>query len=147
MTTTGTWPDHPLSLAEWDALPEDTSRRIERVEGVLLVAPRPTPRHQSIATRLAGVLESALAPAWNAVVEVLSPGTRRIDRVLKLAEYAEAGIAHYLLVEPGPPVTMTEFRLTGARYEHVADHRGGVTVDLGVPVAVDLDALGGQPST
>ena len=35
-----------------------------------------------------------------AVVEVLSVGTRRLDRVLKVHEYAEAGVPCYLLVEP-----------------------------------------------
>ncbi len=32
---TASWPDHLLTLTEWDALPEDTSRRCESVEGVL----------------------------------------------------------------------------------------------------------------
>jgi hypothetical protein len=33
--TSMTWPDHLLSLAEWDELPEDVSRRFELVEGML----------------------------------------------------------------------------------------------------------------
>lgn len=35
-----------------------------------------------------------------ALVEVLSPGSRRLDHVLKLHEYAETGVPCYLLVEP-----------------------------------------------
>ncbi|MGH3686111.1 MAG: hypothetical protein ACRDRE_12035 [Pseudonocardiaceae bacterium] len=41
--TTASWPDHLLTLTEWDTLPEDTSRRCGLVEGVLLVVPRPAP--------------------------------------------------------------------------------------------------------
>lgn len=76
-----------------------------------------------------------------AVVEVLSPGSRRTDRVAKLAEYAEVGIGHYALVEPGPPVVLTELVLDDAAYRVRAEHRGRATADLGFPVEVHLDAL------
>jgi Uma2 family endonuclease len=35
-------------------------------------------------------------------VEVLSPSTRRIDRLSKLSAYEEAGVASYWLVDPDP---------------------------------------------
>ena len=72
-------------------------------------------------------------------VEVQSPGSRRTDRVAKLAEYAEVGIAHYLLVEPGPPVVLTELALSGGAYRVLAEHRGSATLALGA--TLDLDAL------
>ncbi|MFC5063964.1 Uma2 family endonuclease [Actinomycetospora atypica] len=75
-----------------------------------------------------------------AVVEILSPGSRRLDRVLKYTEYAERGVPFYLLVEPGPPVVVAEFRSTGGGYELVAEHRGSAPLQLGV--TLDLDALG-----
>jgi Uma2 family endonuclease len=152
--TTSRWPDHLIGLEEWHALPEDTSRRFELVEGVLSVAPRPSPRHQ----RLGGatptvrvpdvvVLHSAavdgrprVVPAdVLAVVEVLSPGSHRTDRVTKLAEYAEAGIARYAILDDGPPLTLTTFLLDGSRYRQEAVHRGNALVDLGVPVPLALD--------
>jgi Uma2 family endonuclease len=74
-----------------------------------------------------------------AAVEILSPGSRRLDRILKLAEYAEAGVPAYLVVEPGPPVVLTEFRLIDDAYELVAEHRGHAPLQLGV--TLDLDAL------
>lgn len=74
-----------------------------------------------------------------AVVEVLSAGTRRLDRVLKLQEYADAGVPSYLLVEPGPPVTLTEFRLVDRAYLQVAEHTGRAQLDIGT--TLDLDAL------
>lgn len=74
-----------------------------------------------------------------AVVEILSPGSRRLDRILKLAEYAEAGVPSYLLVEPGPPVSLTEFVLAGDAYERRGEHTG--TADLALGVVLDLAAL------
>lgn len=46
MTALSWPPDHLLTLEEWDALPEDTSRHYELAEGVLLVSPKPAPFHQ-----------------------------------------------------------------------------------------------------
>lgn len=74
-----------------------------------------------------------------AVVEILSPGSRRLDRILKLAEYAEAGVPSYLLVEPGPPVSITEFVLVDDAYERRAEHAG--TAELALGVTLDLAAL------
>ncbi len=34
---------------------------------------------------------------------MLSPGTARIDRTLKLSRYAEGGIEHYWIVDPHEP--------------------------------------------
>ena len=51
------WPDHLLTLDEWDALPEDElTRRFELIEGVLLVVPSPTTVHQLVMIKLAGEL-------------------------------------------------------------------------------------------
>lgn len=57
----------------------------------------------------------------------------------KLAEYAEAGIAHYGLVEIGPPTTLTEFVLRGDAYDRIAEHRGHA--DLALGATIDLAAL------
>ena len=175
-------PDHLIGLDEWDALPVDTSRRIELVEGVLLVSPRPLIRHQDVVLRLASALRAALPERWRALVEVevvlgagmtptvrvpdvvvvpassvddrarcdatevaavfevLSPGTMRTDRVTKLHEYAEAGIPAYGVVEPGPPVTLSDFQLVDGAYVRVADHTGRSRMEIGdVVVDIDLD--------
>jgi Uma2 family endonuclease len=179
--TTSRWPDHLIGLEEWHALPEDTSRRFELVEGVLSVAPRPSPRHQRLAGLLARAVDDSLPTEWCAVteievvleggatptvrvpdvvvlhsaavdgrprvvpadvlavVEVLSPGSHRTDRVTKLAEYAEAGIARYAILDDGPPLTLTTYLLDGSRYRQEAVHRGNALVDLGVPVPLALD--------
>ena len=46
--------------------------------------------------------------------EIVSPGSRRTDRLIKRAEYADAGIPHYWIVELEPTVTLTACRLVDA---------------------------------
>ena len=62
------------------------------------------------------------------VVEVLSPGTRRVDRVAKLHDYAEAGIPVYVIADPGDPPQLTVLALRDGVY---------AVVDEGAVVAVD----------
>jgi Uma2 family endonuclease len=46
------WPNHPLTLEEWDALPEDSAHRLELAEGMLVMCPAAPPRHQKARTQL-----------------------------------------------------------------------------------------------
>jgi len=55
------WPDRLLSLDDWDALPEDPTRRFELIEGVMLVVPRPASLHQRAMVRLAEALDRQLS--------------------------------------------------------------------------------------
>jgi Uma2 family endonuclease len=182
--TAASWPDHLLTLAEWDALPEDSSRRYELVEGVLLVVPRPTPMHQRVMVRLAVELDrklpddlAALAdvevlveggniptvrapdvvvvPSARAeqnpprlaaadiqlAIEVVSPGTGGTDRVMKMSEYAEAGIPHFWLVDLPPRLQLTAYTLFSGRYEQRAIGTDLIDIDLPHPVHLDLKAL------
>ena len=54
------------------------------------------------------------------VVEVVSPGTRRRDRLEKPAVYAAAGIPHYWRIEQNP-VHVFAYDLVDGSYELVAD--------------------------
>jgi Uma2 family endonuclease len=96
------WPDHLLTLEEWDALPEDTSRRIELAEGVLQVSASPLSMHQRAANRLVNVLEDQLPDRLTAlhevdvVVSATFPPTVRIpDVVVTHNELAEQNPARY----------------------------------------------------
>jgi Uma2 family endonuclease len=75
-------------------------------------------------------------------VEIISPGSRRIDRVLKFAEYAEVGIPHYWIVELADAITLDTFRLVDGAYEpQLRSATGTVQLDSPVPLQVDLDGL------
>ena len=76
-------------------------------------------------------------------VEIVSPGSGRRDRVMKLYEYAEAGIPNYWIVTiDGPAIGLDTFRLDGGIYLQSEHAEGGtVTIDEPFPVTLDLDAL------
>ena len=75
-------------------------------------------------------------------VEVLSAGTRRVDRVMKFAEYAEAGIQHYWIVDLDPPTSLRAFTLVDGAYEADGEFSGVQVLQVaGHPVRLDLTAL------
>jgi len=74
-------------------------------------------------------------PDW--VCEILSPGTQRHDRVLKLPFYARAGIAHCWLVDPLAQ-TLEVFRLKGQHWLLAQSFGGDETVRAEPFEAVEL---------
>lgn len=178
------WPDHLLSLEEWDELPEDTSRQLELVEGVLVVSPQPARTHQIAVGNLMVALNLQLPPTLGATqdsevvidssfpptlrapdvsvmsksvcvrdecrvdanelllaVEIVSPGTGKVDRVLKAAEYAGAGIPHYWVIDLTPPASLTTLTLAGSEYEVTDKATGLVTVSEPVTIVLDVSRL------
>ncbi|MET9328558.1 Uma2 family endonuclease [Tsukamurella sp. NPDC003166] len=171
---------HLLSLAEWDALGEDSTSHAELQEGVLIVSPKPVPAHQRAGGRLFTALDAAAPERFDVypevdvvldartpatvrapdvvvvragvtarisgadvvlAVEVLSPGTRRTDRVMKRHEYAEAGIAHYWIVDLADDVVRIEaLTLVDGAYE-ASEVTGVFGATAPFPVTVDLEAL------
>lgn len=170
MTDSLAWPHESMTLAAWDALPEDAPR-CELVEGALLMTPAPMFGHQRTAFRIARWLDDVLPDGLDflqdadvlcgpdptptvrrpdllvvraglpdrtrrahpadvaGVVEVLSPGTRRTDRVAKVYDYAEAGIGWYLVVDPEPrTATLFVLPVGGGPYDCAA--REASVVDL-----------------
>ena len=76
------------------------------------------------------------------VVEILSDGTKRTDRVTKLFEYAEAGIEHYWIIDLDSPVSMITYRLVDGDYENFGEFSGKTELDFGgTTLTIDLDAL------
>jgi Uma2 family endonuclease len=71
------------------------------------------------------------------VVEVVTPGSKRTDYQVKHAEYADAGIPHYWIVDIGEPVSL----VACCGYQDAEAVTGTFTTDVPFPVKLDLDAL------
>lgn len=72
------------------------------------------------------------------MVEIVSPGTRRRDRIEKPAEYAAAKILHYWRVELDPlHVFVYRFAPVG-HYELVADSTELLELDEPFPIALPI---------
>ena len=130
--STVTWPDHLLTLDEWDALAEDEAYRSELVEGILLVAPRPASPHQRAMVRLCTLLDEQLPDELTAFadVEVLvdagfPPTVRAPDVVVVPTEVDRQNVPRFdaadlvLAVEIVSPGTGRTDRITKAfEYAH-----------------------------
>ncbi|BBX98561.1 Uma2 family endonuclease [Mycobacterium lacus] len=55
------------------------------------------------------------------VVEIVSPGSRGTDHVMKLHEYAKAGIENYWIIDPDAPINdrFLAYHLEGENYRRV----------------------------
>ena len=74
--------------------------------------------------------------------EVVSPSSWRTDHVAKRAEYADAGVPHYWMVDLDDPITVTACRLAGEfGYRDGGPVSGRFTTTDPLELAVDLDAL------
>jgi Uma2 family endonuclease len=75
-------------------------------------------------------------------VEVLSPGSRRTDRVVKRSEYADAGIPHYWILDVTEPVSLVACHLAGGfGYADGGAVTGRFITTEPFDLEIDLDAL------
>jgi Uma2 family endonuclease len=110
-----------------------------------LVAPfvfRPTNRRSFqpdlLVVRTDEVTERGITEPPVLAVEVLSPGTRSVDLLLKRGVYEESAVPSYWLVDPlEPSVTVLELDPDG-RYQQTAVVRGDRTLRLDRPFPVEL---------
>jgi len=136
---TPAWMHQQITAAEYDSWSEEQCSGIEIVDGMVVVSPSASKRHNRLARLLANALDIASGPDWNAdtdfdvrlqdvplvnrrpdvvvyraetiditptrpehvllVVEVVSPGSETTDRIVKVDQYAKAGIAFFWRVE------------------------------------------------
>jgi Uma2 family endonuclease len=159
MSVTTIYDPGPVSLAEYEALPDD-GNRYELIDGVVYVSPAAVWLHQRVAARLQDLLVAAApddlavvqTPGYQAgertlfvpdvvvsrdpapgakyvteplplAVEVLSPSSRKYDRVTKLAAYDRAGVGAYWIVDPDEP-SLLVFEREGDRLVERAHVRG-----------------------
>lgn len=107
-------------------------RALIDIEVLVEGGPVPTVRMPDLAVVPAHIVDQRSrcdASLVVAIVEVLSPGTRRTDRIMKAAEYASAGVPTYVLVDPEGGVTTLTLR-DGAYREVDALEIDGTPVDL-----------------
>ena len=81
------------------------------------------------------------------VVEIVSPGSRGTDHVMKLHEYAKAGIENYWIIDPDAPTEdrFLAYRLDGETYRRVtALDRDTVRVNEPTEMVFALDELTGR---
>lgn len=76
------------------------------------------------------------------VVEVVSPNSKTMDRIVKPPIYAEAGIAAYWRVETDPG-SLTAYVLRDGAYAEVGTWHAGEVAEIEAPfaVAIAIDAL------
>ncbi|MBB4969173.1 Uma2 family endonuclease [Saccharothrix violaceirubra] len=76
------------------------------------------------------------------IVEIVSPGSKRTDRVVKRSEYSDVGIPHYWIVDLDEPVSLIACRLVDGGYVDDGEVVDEFRADAPFPVRVDLNALG-----
>jgi hypothetical protein len=171
--------DIPWTEEDFLALPPPSdNRRIELLDGALLVSSYARGGHQRLSYRTQVALDVAApdglevlatvnvrvgpgkilvpdlvvlndpgldlvvydASMVEMIVEISGRGHPAMDRAIKPALYAQAGIPHYLRIElrDGDPIGFG-YRLTRGRYVEVARSEPGKPLVLTEPLAVTLD--------
>ena len=83
------------------------------------------------------------APEVVVTAEFVSPGSRRTDHVAKRADYADAGIPHYWIVDLDNPISLVACHLGGELgYVDGGAVTGIFSTTEPFPVRLDLGALG-----
>jgi Uma2 family endonuclease len=98
-------------------------------------------RDAALANR-SGVLDAADVVL---VAEIMSPGSRTMDRVTKPAVYAQAGIAAYWRVELQNGPIVFAYRLEEGRYVEAGTARPGTMLVLQQPFRLALDPADLRP--
>ena len=178
------WIHTQVTAEEYESWSAEQCAGIEIVDGMVVVSPSASKRHNRLARVLANALDAA-APDWNAdtdfdvrlqdvpltnrrpdvivyradtiditptrpehvllAAEIVSPGSETTDRVVKLDQYANAGIPFYWRVELTPahiPVVYTYLLDPASRRYRDGDvYTGLVKAAVPFPVEVDLSTL------
>lgn len=75
-------------------------------------------------------------------VEIVSPGSRRMDYVVKRGEYADAGIDHYWIVDLDPPPSLRACHLAGELgYSDDGERTGAFSTTEPFRLTIDLSRL------
>jgi Uma2 family endonuclease len=180
------WMHSQITAEEYASWSEEQCAGIEIVDGMVVVSPCASKRHNRLARILANALDAPAGPDWNAdtdfdvrlqdvpltnrrpdivvyradtidvtptrpehvllVAEIVSPGSETTDRIVKLDQYARAGIPFYWRVEltaRGIPVVYTYLNDSASgRYRDGDVFTGLVKAIVPFPVEIDLSNFG-----
>ncbi|MEV5703909.1 Uma2 family endonuclease [Actinoallomurus sp. NPDC052274] len=175
------WMHEQITAEQYDSWSDEQCAGIEVVDGMVVVSPRASKRHNRLARILANALDAAAGPDWNAdtdfdvrlqdvpltnrrsdvvvyragtidikptrpehvllVAEVVSPGSETTDRIVKVDQYAKAGIAFYWRVEQaatGVPLVYTYVLDPATKTYRDGDVFTGI-VKVVAPFAAEID--------
>ncbi|MFF8433263.1 Uma2 family endonuclease [Streptomyces bacillaris] len=175
------WMHSQISAEQYNSWPAEQCAGIEIVDGMAVVRPSASKRHNRLARVLANALDAAAGPDWNAdtdfdvrlqdvpltnrrpdvtvyraetidltptrpehvllVVEVVSPGSETTDRIVKVDQYATAGIPFYWRIEQaatGVPIVYT-YVLDPATKAYRDGEMFTCTVKATAPFSVTVD--------
>ncbi|WP_328901976.1 MULTISPECIES: Uma2 family endonuclease [unclassified Streptomyces] len=179
------WMHAQISAEQYDSWSEEQCAGIEIVDGMVVVSPSASKRHNRLARILANALDAAAGPDWNAdtdfdvrlqdvpltnrrpdvtvyrsetidltptrpehvllVVEVVSPGSETTDRIVKVDQYAKAGIPFYWRIEQaatGVPIIYTYVLDPATKaYRDGEMFTGAIKTATPFSVTVDLGAV------
>jgi Uma2 family endonuclease len=174
-----------IAAEQYDSWSEEQCAGIEIVDGMVVVSPSASKRHNRLARILANALDDAAGLDWNAdtdfdlrlqdvpltnrrpdvivyradtidvaptrpehvllVAEVVSPGSETTDRIVKVDQYAKAGIAFYWRIEQaatGVPLVYTYVLDPAAGIYRDGDvFTGLIKVAAPFPVEIDLGSI------
>ncbi|MGW1740678.1 Uma2 family endonuclease [Nocardia sp. NPDC001965] len=175
------WMHEQITPAEYDSWSEEQCAGIEIVDGMVVVSPSASKRHNRLARILANALDAAAGADWNAdtdfdvrlqdvplnnrrpdvvvyradtiditptrpehvllVAEVVSPGSETTDRLVKVEQYARAGIAFYWRIEhaaTGVPLIYTYILDPATGSYRTGEMFTGI-VRVSAPFTVEID--------
>ncbi|GHD63313.1 hypothetical protein GCM10010317_059620 [Streptomyces mirabilis] len=175
------WMHEQITAEEYESWSEEQCAGIEIVDGMVVVSPSVSKRHNRLARILANALDAASGPEWNAdtdfdvrlqdvpltnrrpdvvvyradtiditptrpehvllVAEVVSPGSETTDRIVKVDQYATAGIGFYWRIEQaatGVPLVYTYVLDPATKTYRDGDMFTGV-LKTAAPFAVEID--------
>ncbi|OLT02993.1 hypothetical protein BJF90_27910 [Pseudonocardia sp. CNS-004] len=128
--------EHQLSV-EWDVVPD--------FEVVVQADGPATVRAPDLVMVRADAAENRVAAGDVLLaVEIISPGSRKIDTQMKHFEYAEAGIPHYWVVDldpPAPSITVYGLGAPDDGYVESQTATGVLTVHEPFEMRIDVEAL------
>lgn len=182
---TPAWMRERITVEQYESWSEEQSAGIEIVDGMAVVSPTASKRHNRLARILANALDSAAGPDWNAdtdfdvrlqdvplhnrrpdvvvyradtiditptrpehvllVAEIVSPGSETTDRIVKVEQYARAGIGFYWRIEQaatGVPLVYTYVLDPATRaYRSGEMFTGVIEASAPFPVRIDLGRI------